>query len=126
MAAERLQIYKCNKCGIVAEVLDAGVGQLVCCNEPMELITANTTDAAVEKHVPVIEETEEGVTVKVGSAAHPMAEEHYIEWIEIVSGGKAERQFLSPGDKPEATFRISRADVEMARDYCNLHGLWKS
>ena len=126
MATERLQIYKCNVCGMVVEVLDGGAGELVCCGEPMELLTENTTDAAVEKHVPVIEETDTGVKIKVGSVPHPMEDKHYIEWVEVVSGGKAQRQFLDPGDEPEATFEISKADVEMARDYCNLHGLWKS
>jgi len=126
MATERLQIYRCNVCGNIVEVLDSGAGELVCCGEPMELLTANSTDAAVEKHVPVVEETDTGVKVKVGSAPHPMEDKHYIEWIEVVSGGKAIRQFLAPGDKPEAGFQVSKADVETARDYCNLHGLWKS
>jgi superoxide reductase len=122
---ERLQIYKCEKCGNIIEVLHAGVGQLVCCGQPMKLFQENTVDAAKEKHVPVIEKTTSGITVKVGSVAHPMEEKHYIEWIEIVADGKAYRQFLKPDDAPEATFAIMATNI-IAREYCNLHGLWKN
>ena len=122
---ERAQIYKCQVCGNIVEVLHEGVGQLVCCGKPMKLFTENTMDAAKEKHVPVIEKTAAGFEVKVGSVAHPMEEEHYIEWIEIIADGKAYRQFLQPGDTPEALFCID-ADSIAARAYCNIHGLWKS
>ena len=122
---KRLQIYKCKVCGNIVEVLHEGAGELVCCGQPMTLREENTVDAAKEKHVPVVEKTAGGVKVKVGSVAHPMEEKHYIEWIEIISDGKAYRQFLKPGDAPEATFDIEAGDVT-AREYCNLHGLWKA
>jgi superoxide reductase len=122
--AERLQIYKCDSCGSIVEVLHEGGGELVCCGEPMKLFVENSVDAAKEKHVPVLEKTGEGVKVKVGSVPHPMEEKHYIEWVEIIEGGKAYRQFLKPGDTPEASFDIQAGQVT-AREYCNLHGLWK-
>jgi superoxide reductase len=122
--AERLQIYKCDSCGSIVEVLHEGGGELVCCGEPMKLFVENSVDAAKEKHVPVVEKTGEGVNVKVGSVPHPMEENHYIEWVEIIEGGKAYRQFLKPGDTPEASFDIQAGQVT-AREYCNLHGLWK-
>ena len=123
--AEKLQVYKCNLCGNIVEVLHGGDGELVCCGKPMQLMKENTTDAAKEKHVPVIEKVEGGVKVKVGSVAHPMEEKHYIEWIELIADGKAYRQFLKPGDKPEAVFNV-KANSVVAREYCNLHGLWKA
>ena len=122
--AERLQIYKCELCGNIVEVLHGGKGQLVCCGQPMKLMEENTVDAAQEKHVPVIEKTADGVKVKVGSVAHPMEEKHYIEWIELIADGRAYHQFLSPGDAPEAVFDV-KADSVAAREFCNLHGLWK-
>jgi len=122
---ERLQIYKCEVCGNIVEVLHEGVGELVCCGQPMKLLVANTVDAAKEKHVPVIEKTAGSVKVKVGSVTHPMEEKHYIEWIEIIADGKAYRQFLKPGDAPEAAFDIKASKIE-AREHCNLHGLWKA
>ena len=125
MATNRLQIYKCEVCGNIVEVVHAGAGELVCCGQPMKLYEANTVDAATEKHVPVIEAVEGGYKVTVGSVAHPMTDEHYIEWIELVVGDEAYRQFLNPGDAPEATFKIDAAEVT-ARAYCNLHGLWKN
>jgi superoxide reductase len=108
----------------MVEVIHAGQGELVCCGQPMKLFVENTVDAAREKHVPVLERTERGVKVKVGSVPHPMEEKHYIEWIEILADGKAYRQFLSPGDTPQAFFE-TRAERITAREYCNLHGLWK-
>lgn len=119
------QIYKCNICGNIVEVLHAGVGQLVCCGQPMQLMTENTVDASKEKHVPVIEKTKNGFKIKVGSVPHPMEEKHYIEWIEVIADGKNYRKFLKPGDKPEAEFCIDAKKIT-AREYCNLHGLWKS
>lgn len=122
---EKTEIYKCDKCGNIVEVLHNGPGELVCCGEPMRLLKENTTDAALEKHVPVIEIGLNGtVTVKVGSVAHPMEEKHYIEWIELIADGKSYRKFLKPGEKPEATF-MCKAEKLSAREYCNLHGLWK-
>ncbi len=119
------QVYKCNVCGNIVEVLYIGGGQLVCCGKPMELLQEKTQDVGSEKHVPIIEKTERGVIVKVGSISHPMEEKHYIEWIEIIAGGKYCRKFLKPGDKPEAEFEVQAENIT-AREYCNLHGLWKS
>ncbi len=122
--AERLEIYKCDVCGNIVEVLHGGAGELVCCGQPMKLFKENTTDAAKEKHVPVVEKRGETVKVKVGSVPHPMDEKHYIEWVEILADGEAYRQFLNPGEAPEASFKIDAEKVS-AREYCNLHGLWK-
>ena len=122
--AEKLEIYKCNACGNIVEVLTGGDGKLVCCGAPMALLQANTVDAAKEKHVPVIEKTDDGFKVSVGSVPHPMEEKHHIEWIELLADGKAYRQFLQPGEKPEAVFPIAATKVT-AREHCNLHGLWK-
>jgi len=121
---EQLQVYKCEICGNIVEMLHEGAGQLVCCGQPMKFYEENTVDAAKEKHVPVVEKTDGGFKVSVGSIAHPMVEEHYIEWIEIIAEGAAYRRFLEPGRKPEAVFAIDAEQVT-AREYCNLHGLWK-
>ena len=122
---EKLQIYKCEVCGNIAEMLHAGAGEMVCCGQPMKLYKENTVDAAKEKHVPVIEKAAAGIKVKVGSVAHPMEEKHYIERIEVIADGKAYRKFLNPGEAPEATFEL-KAEKVTAREYCNLHGLWKA
>jgi len=122
--AERLQIYKCMVCGNIVEVLYGSNGELVCCGQPMELLEEKTADATTEKHVPVIERTDSGYKVTVGSTLHPMEEKHYIEWIEIIADGRAYRQFLNPGDAPEAEFCV-QADSITAREHCNVHGLWK-
>jgi superoxide reductase len=121
---EKLQIYKCDVCGNIVEMLHAGDGELVCCGQPMKLFVENTVDAAKEKHIPVKEAVSDGLKVKVGSVPHPMEEKHYIEWIEIVADGKAYRQFLKPGEAPEAIFPV-KGDFA-AREYCNIHGLWKA
>jgi superoxide reductase len=122
--AEKLQVYKCSVCGNIVEVLHGGVGELVCCGKPMELLDEKTADAKTEKHVPVIDKIEGGYKVKVGSVPHPMEEGHYIEWIELLAEGKAYQQFLKPGDAPEAQFCVE-ADTITAREHCNIHGLWK-
>lgn len=122
---EKRRIYKCDICGNIVEVLHAGAGKLVCCGQPMELLMEKTKDIGEEKHLPIIEKTEIGIKVKISSIPHPMEEEHYIEWVEIIFNGRSYRKFLSPGDKPEAVFEI-RADKIEAREYCNIHGLWKS
>ncbi len=122
--AEKLEIYKCDICGNIVEILHGGAGELVCCGQAMKRFVENTVDAAKEKHVPLIENTGDGVVVKVGSVAHPMEEKHYIEWVELIVDGKAYRQFLSPGEAPEAKFEIAAGNVT-AREYCNLHGLWE-
>lgn len=119
------QIYKCNICGNIVEVLHTGVGELVCCGQPMELLIGKTKDVGQEKHVPVIEKTETGIKVRVGSIPHPMEKEHYIEWIEIIADDRVYKKFLKPGDKPEAEFEIDVEKIE-AREYCNIHGLWKT
>jgi superoxide reductase len=122
---QKNQVYKCPLCGNIVEVLHTGAGELVCCGQPMDLMVENTVDAAKEKHVPVVEKTDNGFKVSVGSVPHPMDEKHWIEWIELHAGGKVYRQDLAPGDAPEAVFCVDAADVS-ARAYCNLHGLWMS
>lgn len=122
---KRLEVYKCSICGNIVEVLEAGGGELVCCGQPMDLLVENTVDAAKEKHVPVIAKTDGGVKVSVGSVAHPMEEKHYIQWIELIADGISYRKFLKPGDTPEAVFKVDASQIT-AREYCNLHGLWKS
>ncbi len=119
------QIYKCKICGNIVEVNHAGGGQLVCCGQSMELQEENTVDASHEKHVPVIEETADGIKVKVGSVPHPMEAAHFIEWIEVMAGGRIFKKFLKPGEEPEAEFPLKGEGI-VARAYCNLHGLWKS
>ena len=121
---KQLQVYKCEVCGAMVEVLQGGGGQLVCCGKPMTLLEENTTDAATEKHVPVVEKTSSGIKVTVGSVAHPMQGDHYIQWIEAVAGDKVYRVFLKPGGSPEAEFPVPE-DGTVVREYCNLHGLWK-
>ena len=123
--AKRLDVYKCQICGNIVELLNVGGGELVCCGEPMTLQSENTVDAALEKHVPVIEKINGGYKVKVGSVPHPMEETHWIQWIELVAGDKAYMEFLSPGQAPEAEFKID-ADSVTAREYCNKHGHWKA
>ena len=118
------QIYKCPTCGNVVEVLHPGSGSLVCCGEPMTLMTENTVDASIEKHVPVVEKIEGGYKVKIGAVPHPMEEEHYIEWAELFfEDGRSSRKYLQPGDKPEAEFKCNKTPIK-ALIYCNLHGLW--
>lgn len=122
---ERLQVYKCSTCGNIVEVLTGGDGDLICCGAPMASLTAKTADQGREKHLPVIEKVNGGIKVRIGSIPHPMEEKHYIEWIEIVSDGKAYRQFLKPGQAPEAVFNIAPDNVR-AREHCNLHGMWEA
>jgi len=122
---QKLQVYQCDVCGNMVEMVRAGVGTLVCCKQNMRLLTEGETDAATEKHVPIIKKEDGGFRVTVGSIEHPMLAEHFIEWIELVADGKAYRQFLNPGQKPEAVFNVKGGDVT-AREFCNLHGLWKA
>jgi superoxide reductase len=122
---KRLQVYRCAICGNIVEVVHEGRGQLTCCKQPMKVMKENTVDAAKEKHVPVIEKTDKGVKVKVGSVEHPMEDEHYIEWIELLYEGRVCRKFLGPDDAPEAEFAV-QADEVSAREYCSLHGLWRA
>ena len=120
------QIYKCEVCGNIVDVLHEGAGELVCCGQPMNLVEEKNEDEGKEKHVPVVEESGDGVKVKVGSIPHPMEEEHYIEWIEVSAGDRVYRNFLHPGMKPEVEFPVKKDAVEWSRDYCNVHGLWKA
>jgi len=122
---EKNQIYKCNICGNIVEILQTGEGQLVCCNQPMNLLKENTEDAVIEKHVPRMEKVDNGLKVVVGEVRHPMEEQHFIEWIEVLTeNGRKERLFLSPGDHPEAVFQVTEK-ISQVRVYCNLHGLWQ-
>jgi superoxide reductase len=120
------EIYKCNTCGNIIEVIHAGGAELVCCGKPMELLIEKTLDSAIEKHVPFIEKTKDGILVKVGqNQDHPMEEKHYIEWIQVITDNATYRKFLKPGEKSQAKFEL-KADNIKAREYCNIHGLWKS
>jgi len=121
---KRSQIYKCEICSNIVEVLHEGAGELVCCGQPMKLMVENTSDGAKEKHVPVIEKVADGYKVSVGSVLHPMLDNHFIEWIELMADGQVYRQYLKPGDTPVAVFKVNAENVT-AREYCNLHGLWK-
>jgi superoxide reductase len=125
MATQRLQVYKCAECGNQIEVIGAGSGTLVCCDKPMEPLAENTTDAAKEKHVPVVEKVDGGIKVTVGSVPHPMQDAHWIQWIEVIAGDTSYRRFLNPGGAPEAVFPVADQDVTV-REFCNLHGLWKA
>lgn len=124
--AERYEVYKCGVCGNLIEVMAGGAGELVCCGKPMRFMKEGTSDGALEKHVPVIEKNGDVYRVKVGSVAHPMQDDHWIQWIELVADGVSYTKFLDPGDAPEAEFVLPGAKNVFAREYCNLHGHWKS
>jgi len=119
----RNQIYKCEKCGHIIQVMNKG-SHPVCCGEKMSYMEEDTTDASLEKHVPQIEKVDGGYRVYVGKVEHPMSEEHYIEWIQLLTDSRVYTKFLKPGDKPEAIFKLDCENVS-ARAYCNLHGNWK-
>jgi superoxide reductase len=121
---KRTSIFKCSVCGNIVELVHVGGGTLVCCGKNMELLNEKTSDAGAEKHVPVIVMSEKEIVVKVGSIPHPMEEEHFIEWIELVADGVTYRKFLKPGDQPEASFTVTGKQLS-AREYCTVHGLWK-
>jgi superoxide reductase len=122
---QKREVYKCNFCGNIVEVLHPGVGELVCCGQPMEKMNEKSQEEGLtEKHLPVVETDGQKITVKIGSVPHPMEEKHFIEWIEVETADECLRQFLKPGGKPEAEFAISATDFEV-RAYCNVHGLWK-
>ena len=122
---KKLQVYKCEVCGNIVEVLHEGAGELVCCGQPMKLLEEQTEEQGKEKHVPVVEKTDTGIKVKVGSVPHPMEEKHFIEWVAVHTDHGIFRKFLKPGEKPEADFEISE-DVQKSREYCNVHGLWST
>lgn len=119
------QIYKCKLCGNIVEAVHEGKGQLICCGQPMTLQTENTAEASKEKHIPVIEKSENEILIKIGSLEHPMEEKHYIEWIELQTHSNVYKKYLKPGEKPEAVFKTNE-DIVCARAYCNIHGLWKT
>jgi len=121
---EKMQVYKCDVCGNIVEVLHVGGGTLVCCGQPMKLQDEKTADSTTEKHVPLIEKIKGGYKVTVGSTLHPMLDAHFIEWIELIADGKSYKQFLHPNEAPEAVFQVEAKEVK-AREYCNIHGLWK-
>ena len=125
---EQNQVYRCNICGNIVDILHAGAGKLVCCGQEMQLLEEKINDSGSEKHVPVVEKTDNGIKVKIGSIPHPMEENHFIEWIEIATDGRVYRKMLKPGDKPEAEFEIDLKSINVinAREYCSIHGLWKS
>lgn len=118
------KFYKCGVCSNIVELVESGGGELVCCEKPMIHLVPNTVDAATEKHVPVVSVEDGKVTVKVGSVAHPMTPEHYIQWIYLVAGDKSQRVDLTPVSKPEAVFYIGDEELTAVYEYCNLHGLW--
>lgn len=122
---KRSEVYKCELCGNMVEMVHASAGQLVCCGQAMKGVSENTVDASKEKHIPVIEYVAGGVKVTIGSIAHPMEEKHYIEWIELLVGDTVLRQYLKPGAPPVALFEGVTAKQVVAREFCNLHGLWK-
>jgi len=124
---ERSQAYRCNVCGNIVSILQAGKGELVCCDQPMELLNPRSQDDGLEKHVPIIEKTDTGIIVKVGDTPHPMEENHYIQWIEVHTKDKeVYLAFLRPDNSPEASFKVNYDDIVTVKEYCNLHGLWES
>jgi len=123
--AKRLEIYVCETCGNIVEVLTGGAGELICCGDPMQLQEEKTADWTTEKHVPVVEKTDDGIVGKVGSVPHPMEDDHYIEWIQLVAGDSVLRTFLKPSQAPEALFKLPKGELT-AREFCNKHGLWKN
>ncbi|MFW0862192.1 MAG: desulfoferrodoxin [Candidatus Komeilibacteria bacterium] len=126
MVKNKAEVYKCSVCGNIVEVNHVGGGELHCCGKPMNLLAENTEDAATEKHVPVIEKVDNGIKVIVGEVEHPMEDSHYIQWVELIVGDKIYKEYLSPGNKPEAVFELNVSGKVIAREYCNLHGLWKA
>ncbi len=121
--AKRYEIYKCEICGNVVEVLHGGIGQLVCCGQPMKLMEGKKEEQGYEKHLPVVEKGDGKVVVKIGSIPHPMEENHFIEMIEVITkDGNILRKYLKPGEKPEAEFEVE--EIREAREYCTIHGLW--
>ena len=122
---KKMQVYKCEICGNIVEVMHEGAGELVCCGQPMNLLEEKTADTSTEKHVPYLERKDNKYVVKVGeNTAHPMEEKHYIEWIELIVDGAVYRKHLNPGDAPEAVFEVPEGKEVSAREYCNIHGLW--
>lgn len=119
------QIYKCNICGNIVELVHVGGGQIVCCGQPMELLKEKKDEEGKEKHQPVVELKDEGMQIKIGETPHPMEESHFIEWVEVIIQNKVYRRFLKPGDNPVVNFSI-KENPERVRIYCNIHGLWRN
>ncbi len=122
---KRSQIYKCEICGQIVEVMQGGAHP-VCCNQKMTLLEEQSTDQTTEKHVPVIEKIEGGYKVIVGTTLHPMQEKHYIQFIQLLIDDEVHTKYLKPGDKPEAVFKTDAKGKVTAREFCNIHGLWKN
>ncbi len=120
------QIYRCNVCGNVVEILHEGAPDLHCCGEAMSRLDEKSQDTGLEKHVPVVEENTAGVLVKVGSVEHPMEEKHYIKFIEVLTADKVLRAELKPGMKPQAVFPVKKSEIVLVREFCNIHMLWKA
>jgi len=125
---KKIELYKCEVCGNLVEVVLAGVGELVCCNQPMKLQVANTTDASGEKHVPFFVKKDDELEIRIGQVPHPMLEEHYITFIEAISKDEryVKRKYLYPGEEPEFTLKCYDVAKLTAREFCNLHGLWEA
>jgi superoxide reductase len=119
-----IEFYRCSTCGNIVALLKSGGGTLTCCGQAMTKLIANSTDAATEKHVPVVEKKDGGISVTVGSTLHPMQAEHYIEWIALETAQGVQIKYLKPGDAPKAAFPAAESGTAYA--YCNLHGLWKA
>lgn len=126
--SEEKQVYRCNICGNMVEVLHLGTGKLVCCGNRMQLLEEKREGLGPQKHIPVIEQIDNGVKIKIGETEHPMEENHCVEWVELVTDDAVYRKVFKPGEKPEAEFNIDLADINSvsAREYCSIHGLWVS
>ncbi len=122
--AKLFEVYKCEVCGNIVEVVHGGAGELICCGQPMKLLEEKASEQGNEKHLPVVEVASGEVKVKVGEVSHPMEEKHYIEWVEVLTPNGAVKRFLKPGENPEVTFKIDEKATAV-RSYCNIHGLWK-
>lgn len=123
---KRYDVYKCETCKNIVEMVDDNGGHLVCCGQPMDKLESQTADPAVQKHVPIIEKKAEGIQVTVGSTNHPMTEEHFIMWIELTADGNVYKQYLNPGAEPVSFFKGVTGSKLSAREFCNLHGVWQS
>lgn len=125
---KKLEMYKCEVCGNLIEVVLAGDGDLVCCNQPMILLKPNTVDAAKEKHVPFFEKKGEELDIRIGSEPHPMTNEHYIQFIEAISKDEryVKRKYLYPNEEPVLTLKCYDVGSIIAKENCNLHGLWEA
>ena len=119
-----VDFYRCERCGNIVALIKKGGGTLTCCGQAMTKLEANSTDAAKEKHVPVVTKEDGKIKVAVGSTPHPMLPEHHIEWIALVADDKVELKYLKPGEEPKAEFAEVKSGTVYA--YCNLHGLWKT